>query len=200
MNAMNQAKFDELPEDWHASGLPMTLGEKDAKWRFFEHVDCLVPDPVCNWIAGQSWDWFFTVTANHNLTLASARRTAMRIPARIQKAGCGKPSPSATDGRLIWVAEPHKHAEDGYHLHGLYKRPHPRFAGWTNKREFQFLLNVCRNSVGGTPWVNRAGVEGLWHRCRLEPYKGKSGAEYVSKYLTKSVVDWDVHQILHLEV
>lgn len=175
-------------------------GENNTTWRFFEDVDRYVPQPMCDWIATTPWDWFFTVTARHEMTIGGARRVAERIPKRIQKAGCGSISPSATDGRLIWVAEPHEHAAKGYHLHGLYKRPFPRFAGWTRKREFEFLLNVCRNSVGGEPWLNKQDKLGLWHRCRIESYKGRSGAEYVSKYITKSVVDWDVHQIRQVEI
>lgn len=191
--------LDQLPDNWEATGVPMTIGSSDAPMDHYEDVTKIVPSPMCDWIAQSKWDWFFTVTANHELTIAGARRVATRIPKRIQKAGCGSPSPSAFDGRLVWVAEPHKHASKGYHLHGLYKRPHPRFAGWTNRREFEFLLSVCRNSVGGDPWLNRSGKLGLWHRCRLEPYKGRSGAEYVSKYITKSIVDWDVHSISQVE-
>lgn len=200
MNERNLFPYELLPDDWEATGLPFSLGRADASRLYFEDVPTMIPEPIQDWIAKCKWDWFFTVTARHELTSASARRVAERIPKRIQRAGCGSPSPSAFDGRLVWVAEPHKHASKGYHLHGLYKRPHPRFAGWTNRREFLFLLNVMRGSVGGEPWRNSAGDLGLWHRCRIEPYKGRSGAEYCAKYITKTIVDWDVHKIRQVEI
>jgi hypothetical protein len=151
------------------------------------------------WVCRQKWDWFLTVTSKHNLSIESARRVAERMVGRIQLAGSGHRSPDEKDGALLWVAEPHKHSSDGYHLHCLYKKPQPRFAGWSNKREFQFLLNVCRNAVGGQPWHNRKGKLGLWHRIEIQPYKGKSAAEYCSKYITKDLADWDIQQIFHRE-
>jgi hypothetical protein len=151
------------------------------------------------WVSRQQWDWFLTVTSRHNLSIESARRVAGRMAQRIQLAGSGHRSPDEKDGALLWVAEPHKHASEGYHLHCLYKKPQPRFAGWTNKREFQFLLSVCRNAVGGQKWINRKGKLGLWHRIDIQPYKGKSAAEYCAKYITKDIADWDIHQIFHRE-
>lgn len=150
-------------------------------------------------IGADSWSWFITITSRHQLTLQSTRRVANKFAKRIESAGGWQRehnAPSYERGLVFWVAEPHKHAGEGFHLHCLVKLPKPRFMNWKKKREFLFLLSAARNAVGGDPWTNAKGQIGLWHRCDIQSYKGKKAAAYCAKYVTKRLSDWDFFPIL----
>lgn len=196
--------FEALPDDWESDGTPGSIPT--------EADDCVMlptvfeelqmhrdNSPMVDFLRLNHWDYFVTVTARHQLTLASARRVAQKMCDRIDSAGGWQrahSSPDYQEGRLFWVAEPHKHAAEGYHLHCLLKLPYPRFTGWTRKRKFLFILNVARRAVGGQEWHNSKGQIGLWHRTDIQDWKGKKQAEYVTKYLQKSIADWDTFRIL----
>ena len=146
-----------------------------------------------------NWSYFITVTSNHHLTERSARRTAKRIQELISSAGGAEREhncPYYDEGKIFWVAEPHKHAGSGYHLHALIKMPYPRFTNWTKRRRFLFLLSACRRAVGGAEWLNGKGEIGLWHRMDIQDFKSDRQAEYVAKYVVKDMVDWDLFPIL----
>ena len=156
-------------------------------------------------LRGQQWDWFITITSRHFMTLASARRTASIFTKLIKLSSSmnfvqGSDNhlidvAKGNDGLLMWVAEPHKHTASGYHLHCLLRLPF-RFKDLTNKEQFRLLLGKSRLAVGGEHWANQNGIEGLWHRVKLEPYKGHRASEYCAKYLTKSLCDYDFLPIL----
>lgn len=197
--------FDALNEDWQSNGLPFTIpvSASASQFNFYDEQwhrnedKVFVPDPYVNWLSSTKWDWFFTITSRYEMTLPSSRRVAHRFADAIQRYGSGSLSTESRDGWLFWCAEPHKHSSDGFHLHGLYKRPFPRFSHWGNKAEFTMLLEEARRAVGGQKWENQKGELGLWHRVRLEPYKGRTGAEYAAKYLNKGCSDWDAFQVKH---
>lgn len=150
-----------------------------------------IPDPYLEYLSTQKFDWFFTITAKHHLSIESCRRVAERFASSVQRYGSGSLAPEMRDGVIFWVCEPHKHAEAGFHLHGLYRKPFPRFAHWGNKDEFKMLKFEARKACGGDEWVNKSGEMGLWHRVRFEPYRGKTGADYCVKYLNKYLSDYD---------
>ena len=153
------------------------------------------------YIRNEDFHWFCTVTSKHHLTLNSARRVAEQIAVKIQRFAslefisydpiCDK----NRDGLLFWVAEPHKHASCGYHLHFLLRLP-TRFDDVKNKTQFRMLKDVSRTSVGGQKWVNKNGELGLWHRVLFEPYRGIKASEYCAKYVTKTATDYDFIRIL----
>jgi len=156
-------------------------------------------------LRGQRWDWFVTITSRHHMTLASSRRVA-EIFLKLVKLSSSEyfcqgsenhlvDISKGNDGLAMWVAEPHKHAESGYHLHLLVRLPF-RFRDLTNKQQFKLLLQKARMSVGGEEWENKRGILGLWHRIKLEPYKGHKASEYCAKYLTKNLCDYDFSPIL----
>lgn len=196
--------FEALPEDWESAGIPRSIPERLEERHMlpvvFQELQMHREDsPMVEFLQLGGWDYFVTITARHCLTLASARRVAQKVCDRIDSAGGWQRehcSPDYSAGRLFWVAEPHKHAAQGYHLHCLLKLPFPRFTGWTKKRKFLFILNVARRAVGGAEWHNNKGDIGLWHRTDIQDWKGKKQAEYVTKYLQKSIADWDTFRIL----
>lgn len=153
------------------------------------------------YIRNENFHWFCTVTSKHHLTLKSARRVAEQIAVRIQRSGStdfrpyDPSSDKNPDGLLFWVAEPHKHASCGYHLHFLLRLPW-RYDGLTNRSQFNLLLDVSRKSVGGQKWLNKKGDLGLWHRVLFEPYRGHKASEYCAKYVTKYATDYDFIRIL----
>lgn len=158
----------------------------------------MASNPMADFIGLSNWDYFVTITSKHHLTIKSARRTALAFAKRIESAGGWERehcSPAYTAGQLFWVAEPHKHAGAGYHLHCLVQFPYPRFHGWENRRKFLFLLSAARRAVGGEEWTNAKGEIGLWHRTDIQSFKSKRQAEYVAKYCAKAVADWDNHEI-----
>lgn len=156
-------------------------------------------------LRGQKWDWFITITSRHHLTDASARRVAenfhrsIKLGAHCSFSGFSENHiidiTKGNDGLSMWVCEPHKHASSGYHLHLLLRFPY-RYKDLTNKEQFRFLLDKARRAVGGNEWLNANGKMGLWHRCKLEPYKGERASEYCAKYLTKDLCDYDFNRIL----
>ena len=150
---------------------------------------------LSKYLAGIEWDYFVTITAKHELTERSARRVMDRYVERVQSAGDGSMRYKGTDrdGVTFWVAEPHQRT--GYHLHALVKLPR-RFAKVGRKTKWWFMLNSARRAVGGKPWLNKKGELGLWHRVEVQTYKGYTASEYVAKYVTKTLVDWDVFRIL----
>lgn len=157
------------------------------------------------YIRSEAWDWFITITSKHHLTEASARRVAQQYVRLIQLSGSvdfrqGSDNhridvAKGNNGLCMWVAEPHKHSQSGYHLHLLLRLPY-RYKDLSNKKQFRFLLDKARLSVGGSEWLNAKGISGLWHRCQLEPYRGDKASEYCAKYVTKDFADYDFSRIL----
>lgn len=154
----------------------------------------MTSNPMAEFIGVSNWDYFVTITSKHHLTMQSARRTAGVFAKRIESAGGWQrahSSPDYTPGQLFWVTEPHKHAGSGYHLHCLVQLPYPRFNDWTKRRKFLFLLSAARRAVGGAEWENAKGQIGLWHRMDIQSFRSKRQGEYVAKYVSKDICDWD---------
>lgn len=145
-------------------------------------------------VDSQTWQYFGTITAKHELTEKSARRVADVLKSRIESAGQHHAYASGEGAPFFWVAEPHKHASDGFHLHFLLTLP-SRFASIGRRTKWEFLLDSCRRSVGGEPWISSKGKLGLWHRVQLDDYRGMTAAQYCAKYVTKDLHDWDFFRI-----
>lgn len=154
-------------------------------------------DELSKWLSRFPWDYFVTVTARHELTEASARRVVDAYLNRVARAGDlgARWRNEDYDGRLMWVAEPHKRAGGGYHLHCLVKLP-KRFDALGGKTAWAMTRDGWRAAVGGPKWRNKKGKLGHWHRVQVKTYKGYTAAEYCAKYITKSMVDWDFMPIL----
>lgn len=153
----------------------------------------MTSNPMSQFIGLYGWDYFVTITSKHHLTIKSARRAAGAFATRISSAGGYGRTPSYEAGKLFWVAEPHKHAGSGFHLHCLVSLPYPRFNEWTKRRKFLFLLSAARRAVGGDEWTNSKGEIGLWHRTDIQAFKSKRQCEYVAKYCAKKISDWDLY-------
>ena len=150
---------------------------------------------LSKWLNGIEWNYFVTITARHELTERSARRVMTAYVERMQNAGDGsmRYKGEDADGLCFWVAEPHQRT--GYHLHCLVKLPR-RFSKLGKKVKWWFMLNSARRAVGGKKWTNKKGELGLWHRVEVQTHKGYTATDYVAKYVTKNLVDWDVFRIL----
>lgn len=144
-------------------------------------------------IGSQDWHYFGTITSKHEMTLASARRVAFHLVRRVESGG--NHSRGTSDGGLFWCAEPHKHASDGYHVHFLLRLP-SRFRNVGRRTRWTFVLESARRAVGGKPWPSvTTGKLGLWHRVDVQDYRGQTAADYVAKYVTKDLSDWDYFRI-----
>jgi hypothetical protein len=182
------------------SGLELLRLSQSIKKRKFYNRSC----DMEKYIRSEKWDWFITITSKHHLTLASARRVGEIFISLIKCSssegflqGSENHKTDVTkgnDGLALWVAEPHKHSSAGYHLHILMRLPY-RYKDLTNRQQFRILLEKSRLAVGGNRWENQKGIIGLWHRIRLEPYKGYKAAEYCAKYVTKQFTDYDFTRV-----
>jgi len=128
-------------------------------------------EAMAKWLESEPWDYFATFTAPYEMNLKTSRKLMERY---LDKLG--------SDSIMFWVAERHKE-KPGYHTHGLIKSKWPKEDLWE-------LWQICSVHKGQKSFRNDGHI---FNRCDISPrdYKKKMG-EYVSKYITKSYVDWGV--------
>lgn len=122
-------------------------------------------------LEGIEFDYFGTFTQRTHMTEKMARRYAYTLYQRCTVRATG-------GGTFFWAAEQHK--QGSYHIHALFN------SGLTKadiNREWN-RLSMSREQK----------EEGDHHYVRVLDYdKNLGGGGYVSKYVVKSLVDWDIH-------
>jgi len=131
---------------------------------------------LVEFLYSRNFDTFATFTTSKPLGLKAARRKMNMVAHEIG-------ATYATD--FFWCAEKFD-VREGFHTHGLinWNAKHPE----QRKASNSFLFDYWQTKYG------RFNPDGSWTpgRITLDPIRGKYNAEYyVSKYITKSLTDFD---------
>lgn len=122
---------------------------------------------LAEWLNGQNWNLWTTLSTSYELTLPAARRSMIRFHDKVSQ---------TNSCRVFWASEKFD-VKDGFHLHTLWS-----FDNQIHDRETygQFVKDwrtVCN--------TNSANVYS-------ETFKKDWGAcKYLSKYITKQITDYD---------
>jgi len=122
----------------------------------------------------KKFDLFATFTTSRPIALPSARRLAEKFAKRFH---------APKEMEFFWCAEPFD-TREGFHFHGLIKN------GWHYNQEDYF-----RYWTKGEPYTNLEGkdcVRGKYGRSDFFKINRSKNAEfYCTKYITKSLSDYD---------
>jgi len=126
------------------------------------------------------WDYFFTFTTAYHLSVPAARRLMVRYMDSLNSMPVFGETP-----HCFFVLERHKD-RPSVHIHGLLQAP-------------CLSANTCweqyQRISGGRKLVKDASGDlkpAAYNRAEVKKYLDTGGAEaYVTKYLTKELLDWD---------
>lgn len=154
---------------------------------------------LTEYVSGTEWDYFVTITSKHHLTRRSGRRAVERWCEMWRESIHSFDTQADRKFVVFWVLEEHKRG--GYHVHALVRFPPvfkervPQSAIWDG------LRRTAQSAVGGKKWRNAKGTLGFWHRVDVQLVDSstgkKTGGDYLTKYLTKGLNDWDFYCILN---
>jgi len=150
---------------------------------------------LCEYVEAEDWTYFVTITSKWKFTPRSARKCVehwldlwKESQALYERSGGGK-------FVAFWVLEEHK--SGGFHIHVLVKFPKSYMLAVPQKATFDGLRTSAQTAVGGKQWRNAKGTLGHWHRVDVKLLDQKMRTQYVTKYLTKGLADWDFYCILN---
>lgn len=136
----------------------------------------LIKKEWSDWLESIQWNYFATFTTPYEMTLNSARRIMDRYHSKMTMPG--------REDLMFWVAEKYE-LKDGYHLHALIKTEFP----WDHRSLWdlwQLVSVYCGQKTNRTDGkvFNRADI-------KKRDFRKKAGS-YMTKYITKSVCDFDL--------
>lgn len=122
---------------------------------------------IGDWLDTENWDLWTTLSTGYELTLPAARRSMVRFHDKLS---------SNNQVKLFWASEKFD-VKDGFHVHALLK-----FSTKIYERSmYRDFVNNWRDVCN----TRNANVYS-------ERYKTSMGAhKYISKYITKSITDYD---------
>ena len=125
-----------------------------------------------NWLNSMPWDYYCTFTTRYQLSLKSSRRSMIRLYAFLsEKYGCTT--------KLFWVAEPFD-TKYGCHVHAL-----------IDVGDKALITSIDLKKAWQVVSKGRGKKE--YNNTVIKNYdNGKGGHFYLSKYLQRQGVDYDV--------
>jgi hypothetical protein len=144
-------------------------------------------------LGAKKWTYFCTFTTGYELTQKSARRLMERYFQRICDYIRVGEKP-CSEISMFWATEPFE-LKDGCHIHALLYLPKE----YTSELHFQNLIHIYQIASGNKISVmdKKTGACRFesWNRVDFSKYKGKTGASYCSKYVTKRMGDYDYYSV-----
>lgn len=145
-------------------------------------------DAVVDWIGGQDWTFFATLTTPYQMSLRSARRLAERTHRSWDRMANGHCT-------MLWVAEKNE-LRDGHHLHALVRVPDEFHAPHLHKAMCEAYQVQAGGTVDTIDRTTGAVKFTKWSRIDLQRFdRRRNAAGYLAKYMTKGneLLDWDVY-------
>ena len=131
----------------------------------------LTKEGMANFLDGQPWNLWTTLSTEYGLSMKSARRSMERMTDKVAK--------DIGQHRVFWAAEPFD-VKEGYHIHSLWSFDSINWSS-DNKAMYKQFVSSWRTISN----IDRANVFS-------ERYdKGKGAHHYCAKYISKNLSDYD---------